>query len=246
MKNVLALLRRELNAYFASVLGYVVTIVFLFVMGRTFYQIVLVFRERPMQMGPMEALFGMFWFPSLFIVPAITMRLLSEEKRSGTIEMLMTAPVTDIQVVLAKYLGAVLLYTLMWAVTGLYVFILRHFAGGATSLDLKQILVGYICVIVMGQFFVAIGLLASALTKNQVIGAVISVSAIFMFIIVTFWQGMSAQGDWATFFRYISPFEHVREFSRGILDLRPVVLYMSGTVVALFATTRVVESRKWR
>src|SRR5436190_2996787 len=127
MKNVSALLRRELNAYFASVLGYVVTIMFLFVMGRTFYQIVLVFHERPMQMGPMEALFGMFWFPSLFIVPAITMRLLSEEKRSGTIEMLMTAPVTDFQVVLAKYLGAVILYTLMWAVTGLYILILRHF-----------------------------------------------------------------------------------------------------------------------
>jgi ABC-2 type transport system permease protein len=134
----------------------------------------------------------------------------------------------------------------MWGVTGLYVFILRHFAGDATSLDLKQILAGYICVIVMGQFFVAIGLLASALTKNQVIGAVISVSAIFAFIIVTFWQGMSAQGEMAAFFRYISPFEHVREFSRGILDLRPVVLYVSGAVVALFATTRVVESRKWR
>jgi len=223
-----------------------VTIMFLFVMGRTFYQIVIVFRERPMQMGPMEALFGMFWFPSLFIVPAITMRLLSEEKRSGTLEMLMTAPVTDFQVVFAKYLGAVILYTLMWAVTGLYIFILRHFAGDAASLDLKQILAGYICMIGMGQFFVAVGLLASALTKNQVIGAVISVSAIFAFIIVTFWQGTTATGEMAAFFRYISPFEHVREFSRGLVDVRPLVLYATGTVVALFATTRIVESRKWR
>ncbi|MEI6084771.1 MAG: ABC transporter permease [Verrucomicrobiota bacterium] len=246
MRNVMALLRRELNAYFASVLGYVVTIMFLFVMGRTFYQIVLVFRERPMQMGPMEALFGMFWFPALFIVPAITMRLLSEEKRSGTIEMLMTAPVTDFQVVLAKYLGAVILYTLMWAVTGLYILILRHFIGEGASLDLKQILAGYICVLVMGQFFVAVGLLASALTKNQVIAAVLAVSAIFGFIIVTFWQGTTAQGEMAAFFRYVSPFEHIRGFSRGLVDLRPLVLYATGTVVALFATTRIVESRKWR
>lgn len=246
MRNVLALLRREMNAYFASVLGYVVAIMFLFVMGQTFYQIVMVFQERPMQMGAMEALFGMFWFPSLFIIPAITMRLLSEEKRSGTIEMLMTAPVTDFQVVLAKYLGAVLLYTLMWAVTGLYVLVLRHFAGEGASLDLKQILAGYVCVLGMGQFFVAVGLLASSLTKNQVIGAVISVSAIFTFIIVTFWQGSMASGVMAAFFRYISPFEHVRVFSHGVVDVRPLVLYATGTVVALFATTRVVESRKWR
>lgn len=246
MRNVLALLRRELNAYFASVLGYVVMIMFLFVLGRTFSQIVLVFRERPMQLGPMEALFGMFWFPALFIVPAITMRLVAEEKRSGTIEMLMTAPVTDFQVVFAKYLGAVLLYSLMWAVTGLYILILRHFTGAGTSLDLKQILAGYLCVLTMGQFFVAVGLLASALTKNQVIAAVIAVSAIFTFIIVTFWQGTSAAGEMAKVFRYISPFEHVREFSRGLVDVRPLALYATGTAVALFVTTRIVESRKWR
>jgi hypothetical protein len=75
---------------------------------------------------------------------------------------------------------------------------------------------------------------------------VISVSAIFAFIIVTFWQGSTATGDWAKVFRYVSPFEHVREFARGLVDVRPVVLYLSGTVVALFATTRIVESRKWR
>jgi ABC-2 type transport system permease protein len=246
MKNVLALLRRELNAYFASVLGYVVMIVFLFVMGRTFVQIMLVFRERPMQFGPMEALFGMFWFPSLFIVPAITMRLLSEEKRSGTIEMLMTAPVTDFQVVLAKYLGAVLLYTLPWVLTGLYVVILSHFSGAGAGLDLKQILAGYLCVLGMGQFFVAVGLLASSLTKNQVISAVITVSAVFVFIIVALWQGSMASGSTAAFFQYISPFEHVRLFSSGLVDTRPLVLYATGTFVALFATTRIVESRKWR
>jgi ABC-2 type transport system permease protein len=215
-------------------------------MGVTFGVIVNFLMQGPTQFTAMKIMFSMFWLPSLFIVPAITMRLLAEEKRSGTIEMLMTAPVTDFQVVFAKYLGAVLLYTSMWAVTGVYIVILRHFTGTGASLDLKQILAGYLCVLGMGQFFVAVGLLASSLTKNQVIGAVISVSAIFGFIIVPFWQGSTATGEMAKFFRYISPFEHVREFSRGLVDVRPLALYATGTAVALFATTRIVESRKWR
>ncbi len=245
MRNVFALLRRELSAYFSSVLGYVVLVIFLLIMGRTFLQIITLFQDRPVAMGPMEALFGMFWFPSLFLIPAITMRLFSEEKKLGTLEMLMTAPVTDFQVVVAKFLGAVCLYTFMWALTGLYVLILRHFATGP-SLDVKQILAGYVCILFMGQFFIAIGLLASSLTKNQIIGAVVSVSVIFTLIIVTFWQAETSAGAIAPFFRYISPFQHITDFARGIMDVRTLVLYVTGTIFTLFATTRVLESRKWR
>jgi ABC-2 type transport system permease protein len=125
MRNVPALLRRELNAYFASVLGYVVLMFFLVVMGVTFAVVVNYLFTGPKQTTAMRILFSMFWLPSLVVIPMITMRLLSEEKRAGTIEMLMTAPVTDFEVVFAKYLGAVVLYTLMWGLTGLYVLILR-------------------------------------------------------------------------------------------------------------------------
>jgi ABC-2 type transport system permease protein len=248
MRNVPALLRREFNAYFASVLGYVVLVFFLLVMGVTFGVIVNFLTSRgPTQMTAMKIMFSMFWLPSLVIVPMITMRLVAEEKRSGTIEMLMTAPVTDFEVVFSKYLGAVALYTLMWALTGLYVLILRHFSGGTASLDLGPIASGYVGVLIIGQFLIAIGVLASSMTKNQVAAALMSFAVIFLFIIVLNWMSYLFQGGPAgALFRYVSAFEQMADFSRGILDLRPVVLYVSGTVFALFLATRVVESRKWR
>ena len=248
MRNVPVLLRRELNAYFASVLGYVVMMFFLLVMGVTFGVIVNFLTSRgPTQMTAMKIMFSMFWLPSLVVVPMITMRLVAEEKRSGTIEMLMTAPVTDFEVVLAKWLCAVTLYTLMWALTILYVVILRHFSGGRASLDLGPIASGYVGVLVIGQFLIAIGVLASSTTKNQVAAALMSFAVVFLFIIVLNWMNFLFQGGPAgQLFRYVSAFEQMDDFSRGILDVRPVVLYASGTALALFLATRVVESRKWR
>ncbi len=166
MRNVPTLLRRELGAYFASVVGYVVIMFFLLVMGIFFALVVSYLSRQPTQMTAMKLVFSMFWLPGLVVVPAITMRLLAEEKRMGTIEMLMTAPVTHFEVVFAKWLGAVVLYALMWAVTGLYVLILREFAGNPHALDLGPILAGYVGVLVIGQFLIALGVLASALTKN--------------------------------------------------------------------------------
>ena len=247
MRNVAALLRRELNAYFASVLGYVVMMFFLIVMGVTFAVIVNYLNRGPTQLTAMKIMFSMFWLPSLVVVPMITMRLLAEEKRAGTLEMLMTAPVTDFEVVLSKYLGAVVLYTVMWALTGLYVLILRHFSGGTTALDLGPITTGYIGVLMIGQFLIAVGVLTSSLTKNQVTAALMSFALIFMLLIVINWLGYLFQGGPINkVVKALSAFDHMEDFSRGILDVRPVVLYVTGTVAALFITTRVVESRKWR
>jgi ABC-2 type transport system permease protein len=247
MRNVPALLRRELNACFASVLGYVVLMFFLLVMGVTFAVIVSYLNRGPTQLTAMKIMFSMFWLPSLVVVPAITMRLLAEEKRAGTLEMLMTAPVTDFEVVFAKWLGAVVLYTLMWALTMLYVLILWHFSRGTAVLDLGPIATGYIGVLVIGQFLIAIGVLASSMTKNQVAAALMSFAVIFLVVIVVNWLGFLFQGGPINkIVRAVSPFDHMEDFSRGILDLRPIVLYVSGTVWALFVATRVVESRKWR
>lgn len=247
MRNVPALLRRELNAYFASVLGYVVVMFFLLVMGVTFAVIVSYLNRGPTQVTATRILFSMFWLPSLVVVPMITMRLLAEEKRAGTIEMLMTAPVTDFEVVFAKWLGAVALYTLMWGLTGLYVLILRHFSGGTTELDLGPVASGYVGVLLIGQFLIAIGVLTSSMTKNQVAAALMSFAVIFLILIVLNWLNLQFQGGMLNrIIRFLSAFDHMEDFSRGIIDLRPVVLYLSGTALALFLTTRVVESRKWR
>ncbi len=247
MRNVPALLRRELNAYFASVLGYVVLMFFLVVMGVTFAVVVNYLFTGPKQTTAMRILFSMFWLPSLVVIPMITMRLLSEEKRAGTIEMLMTAPVTDFEVVFAKYLGAVVLYALMWGLTGLYVLILRHFAGGSAQLDPGPIASGYLGVLLIGQFLIALGVLASSLTKNQVTAALMSFAVIFLLLIVLNWMSyLFPGGPVGELVRAVSAFDHMEDFARGIVDVRPVVLYLSGAVWALFVTTRVVESRKWR
>lgn len=247
MTNVPALLRRELNAYFASVLGYVVLMFFLVVMGVTFGVIVGYLSRAPTQFTAMRIMFSMFWLPSLVVVPMITMRLLAEEKRAGTLEMLMTAPVTDFEVVFAKYLGAVTLYTMMWALTGFYVLVLRHFSGAVSALDLGPILSGYLGVIVIGQFFIAVGLLASSTTNSQIAAALMSFAVVFLLLIVLNWLTyMFPSGSFGTVFHALSAFDHMQDFERGIVDVRPLVLYLSGTALALFATTRVVESRKWR
>jgi ABC-2 type transport system permease protein len=247
MKNVPTLLRRELNAYFASVLGYVVLMFFLVVMGVTFAVIVGYLNRGPTQLTAMKIMFSMFWLPSLVVVPMITMRLLAEEKRAGTLEMLMTAPVTDFEVVGAKYLGAVALYGLMWALSGFYVLILRRFSVSSTPLDLGPIFSGYLGVLLIGQFFIAIGVLASSMTKNQIAAALMCFAVVFLLLIVLNWLTFLFQsGPFGNVFRLLSPFEHMEDFARGIVDARPLVLYLSGTVLALFVATRVVESRKWR
>ncbi|MGO9528705.1 MAG: ABC transporter permease [Verrucomicrobiia bacterium] len=247
MTNVPPLLRRELNAYFASVLGYVALMFFLLVMGVTFAVVIRYLNTGPTQMTAMKILFSMFWLPSLVVVPMITMRLLAEEKRAGTLEMLMTAPVTDFEVVLAKYLGAVALYAIMWALTGFYVLIVRHFSGSEAMLDLGPIFSGYLGVIVIGQFFIAVGLLASSMTKSQVAAALMSFAVVFMLLIVLNWLTyLFPTGPLGKVFHAVSAFDQMEDFERGIVDVRPVVLYLTGTVWVLFITTRVVESRKWR
>jgi ABC-2 type transport system permease protein len=247
MTNVPTLLRRELNAYFASVLGYVVLMFFLVVMGVTFGVVVRYLNSGPTQFTAMRILFSMFWLPSLVVVPMITMRLLAEEKRAGTLEMLMTAPVTDFEVVFAKYLGAVVLYAMMWALTGFYVLILRHFSGGATALDFGPIFSGYLGVMIIGQFFIAIGVLASSMTKNQIAAALMSFAVVFLLLIVLNWLTfLFPSGLLGNVFHALSAFDHMEDLQRGIVDVRPLVLYVSGTALALFITTRVVESRKWR
>jgi ABC-2 type transport system permease protein len=247
MRNVPALLRRELNAYFASVLGYIVMMFFLAVMGVTFAVVVNFLYTGPKQQTAMDFLFRMFWLPSIVVIPAITMRLLSEEKRAGTLEMLMTAPVTDFEVVFAKYLGAVVLYALMWALTGIYVVVLRHFAGPAAQLDLGPVFSGYVGVLLISQFLIAMGLLCSSMTRNQVAAALMSFAIIFTFLIVVRWLMYLFQGGPIDqLLRSIAAFEHMEDFLRGVVDVRPVVLYLSGAIWALFVTTRIVESRKWR
>jgi len=159
--------------------------------------------------------------------------------------LLMTAPVSDTAVVLAKYLGAVSFYIAIWAPTALYVVILRSFSAG-TPLDLGPIASSYLGALLVGAFYLAIGLFCSAMTRNQIVAAIVC----FALLCVLFFGGFIAfisrvEGVRETA-NYFCSLAHMREFARGAVDTRPVVFYLSGAALMLFATVKLVESRKWK
>ena len=248
MRAYLALCRKELAGYFYSPIAYVVEMFFLLLMGFGMRMMVYILAKDTLTSGVMQVLFGesfFFWVALLIAVPVITMRLLAEERRSGTIEGLLTVAVTERVVVLAKFTGALLFYVMMWLPTIVYAFIIRHFDAQVT-VDLGPMLSSYIGVLLLGSFFISLGLLASSLTRNQVIAAMIC----FVFVGIAFFAGFIpywSNSDWVRYVSsYFSPVMHMMDFSRGVVDTRPIVLYVTGTCVMLFATTRVVESGKWK
>jgi len=248
MSGLWVQLRRELSAYFVSPLAYVVMVFFLAMTGYSFALVMEFFNRGPLDVSAGPAFFrtGLFWFPLLFSVPVLTMRLFAEEKRQGTIETLMTAPISDLSVVLSKFLAALVFYLLLWLPALCYVFVLRWVADDKTPLEWGTTLGSFGGVILIGSFYLSIGVFASSLTRNQIIAAVVA----FALIIVAFFSGFRAflQGSgWQQkVVEYISAFQHMDEWTRGIMDTRRIVFYLSLTAFMLFLTHKVVESRKWK
>jgi ABC-2 type transport system permease protein len=177
----------------------------------------------------------------LFVMPMITMRTYSEEKRSGTIELLLTSPLTDVQIILGKFFGAMGLYAAMLAVTVLYVSIL-FFLGNP---EWKPVLAGYLGLLLMGGCFIAVGLLVSSLTKNQIVAG-IATFAVFLFLWVINWIGESAGPTAREIVTYLSITEHFSDFARGVIDTKHVVYYVSFITFGLFLTAKSVDSERWR
>jgi ABC-2 type transport system permease protein len=248
MRSFLTLWRRELAAYFLSPIAYVMMIFFLVVMGFSFWLLASVLAQGPAGVTIMKELFSsiFFWIAMLIVVPVLTMRLFAEEKRSGTIETLMTAPVTDSAVVLAKYFGALSFFIVMWIPTILYAFILKAFSPLSAPVDLGPMLGGYVGAFLVGALYIAVGLFSSSLTSNQIVSAIVS----FAMICVAFLAGFItflASSPWVIQAgAYASSITHMLDFSRGAVDTRPVVFYVTTAALMLFATIKVVESRKWK
>jgi ABC-2 type transport system permease protein len=236
MANIWAIARRELYSYFVSPIAYVVGALFLVVSGFLFSIILGLSNE-----ASMRSLFGNFAVIFLFIVPALTMRLLAEEQRTGTMELLLTAPVRDSQLVLGKFLGALLLLLGILAVTLIYPLVLIV----AGNPDRGPILAGYLGVILQGAAFLAIGLFASSLTQNQVIAALLA------FVILLLLWLSDALGNFTTgrigdLFRFLSITRHLDEFPRGVIDTRNILYFLSVIAAALFLTVQSVQARRWR
>lgn len=246
MRTFWILWKRESLAYFLSPVACLVTVFFLIVMGISFWMMVTLLAQEGGTVTIMSHLFGsiFFWMALLMVTPLLTMRLFAEERRSGTFELLMTAPVRDAEAVLAKYAAALTFYVVLWIPTLAYAWILQSFSPLTARVDAGALAGGYAGALVIGAFFLAIGLLASALARSQIVAAIMafaSISAVFFagfFPWIWRTEGMQRAGA------YFSPIMHMVDFSRGVVDSRPLSFYAINTVLVLFATIRVIEARK--
>jgi len=254
MRPLFALIKREFTAYFLSPVAYVTLAVFLLVTGHLFY-LVLTGLTRPGSSGieyPMQALLGdeKFWLVFLFIPPLLTMRLLAEERGTGTLESLLTTPIRDWQVVAGKFVGAYLFYIVLWLPTLLYLPILTdfHWQTGTCGIDPYPVLTSYLGVLLAGGMFLGIGLFVSSLVKSQLVAAMISMVVSLVFVLAAFWRPDLDTGSLTyRLVHFISVPEHFRrDFSRGIVDTRHLILYASITLLTLFWTVRSLESRRLR
>ena len=250
MRKFLTLLGREVRSYFYSPIAYIVLVFFLLLSGVDLFFQLSFMNGKPTPYSIQEAFFNsiFFWFAFVLIFPLITMRLFAEEFKLGTIEPLMTAPVRDWQVVLSKFFGALVFYVVLWIPTLLYFLIFQSVTHQPAAASTGAYLGSYLMLLLLGMFYLSIGCLASVMTKNQIIAAIIS----FCAITLHFFSGLLAfimqEVSSATrqLLGYFSAIEQMGTLSRGQIDTRPMVLYISMTIVMLALTHQVFQTRKWR
>jgi len=250
MRTFVTLLGREVKSFFYSPIAYVVLFFFLIATGFNFYSGVSFLNQGPSEVTVVEAAFNtvLFWFPFVLIFPLITMRTYADEFRMGTIETLATAPISDFQIVLSKFLGAFIFYILLWAPSFLYFTAFEQITGKAAALAAGAYGGSYLLLLLLGAFYVALGCLASALTNEQINAAVMTFVAIFGFFVTGLLGFILNSPSQAVrdLISYFSAVEHMADFSRGIIDSRPLVWYISMTSFVLFLNLQVFQYRKWK
>jgi ABC-2 type transport system permease protein len=247
MMGFFAIYRREMLSLWVTPLAWVLLAVFLILQGGIFYNIVLHFSnltELSLDSGPLEAFFGqqsvLISMTLLLLCPALSMRLFAEERRSGTIEALLTAPVTPVAVVLGKYLATLCTYTVIWMPTLLYAVLLRD----TGNVDWGALAASYLGVFGIGASYLAIGILMSAMTKSQLMALMLSILVQFGLFVLGIGEYIFDPGPLRDLSAYVSVAGQMEEFSKGIVDVRRLVFDGSLTMLALCMTTRVVDS--WR
>jgi ABC-2 type transport system permease protein len=260
MRNFLAVYAKEMRSYFVSPVAYVIAGVFLFLSGYLFRNILmqfnflcLQFSQRSQYMGQMgmpnlnvnefvvTQFFGVMDFIWLLVVPMLTMRLFAEEKKTGTIELLMTSPITTTQVLLGKFFACLSLYSMIVALTLVYCVILEFYGDP----DWGPIWTAYLGYLLLGGTFIGVGILASALTENQIVAVLLAFGSLLLLWLID-WSASFAGPTSAKILQYLSIIEHLEDFQRGVIDTKDVVFYLSFTFFTLFLTSRALESRRWR
>lgn len=238
MRNVWTITVRELKSYFVSPIAYLASAFFLLVTGALFAAILTSSAD-----SSLRPLFSNITFIVLLIAPALTMKLLAEERRMGTIELLFTAPLHDWQIVIGKYLGAVILYVTMFLVPTLYYFLLLRIFGQP---DIGPTLTGYLGVFLLGASFLAVGVFTSSLTQNQIIAWLGGFAILILLWIADALAGWAGYGPLRDALVYMALTRHYENFLRGVIELADVLYPLSIIAVFLFLTTQLLQSRRWR
>lgn len=236
--RVIALTERELAANFLSPVAYVVAALFLIASGYLFMSNTLIEGGEASMRFMLDS---MAWL-LVFAVPLLTMRVLADEYATGTIETLMTAPISDVEVVIGKFIGVMVFYIALLATTIAHVILLFNYGAE----DLGVVMYGYLGMVLLGGMYVAVGLFASSLTRYQLVAALIGMALLAVFTVLVdalaSWQG----GLWRVVLGYVNVLHHFKDFSRGIFDTKSIMFFLSNTVFFLFLAVKVMESRRWR
>jgi ABC-2 type transport system permease protein len=255
MKNIWAICKKEVKTYFTSPIAYVVIVVFLVLVGFFFYSLIWWFNSQSLQMARnpyylqqlninqmvYSPLFHNMSIILLLMLPLLTMRLFSEEKKRQTDELLYTSPISINQIIVGKYVASLVVLFLMLFLTGIHS--IFTFAYG--NPEIGSILNGYLGLFLMGAAFISIGIFFSSLTENQIVSAILTFGALLLFWILS-WASYSAGGMWKDILSYLSFFQHFDDMTRGILDTTDIVYYLSFIFFGLFLTHSVIQSRRWR
>ena len=232
--------RRELSSYFYSPIAYVAMTLFLLASGFLFWS-----DFQPGQVAAMRSLFEWMVWLLVFIIPVLSMGLMAQEWSSGTVETLMTAPLSEIDVIIGKFFGSLAFFLVLLCPTIIYVILLAAYSR--PSFDFGPVLSGYVGIVLVGGLFIAVGLFCSSLTKSQVVAAVAAAAILFIVTIIPKWA--SEKATLPKFWRTISDqlvFRRYADFSRGILDTGHFIFFLAAIAVFLFLSVKVLESRRWK
>jgi len=249
MRAYWTLTRRELAGFFLSITGYVIIAAAAFLVGLSFYILIDKSVGTPLTAPITEVFYdtAFFWLILLLTVPIITMRLFALEKFSGTYETLMTTPVSDFQVVAAKFTGAMVFYMVMWLPLLGCLLLLQRYTSGQGVFDAGAVGCTFLGIFLIGCLFVALGCFASALTRSQAVAAILSLFFCVGLFMSSWLTDQLPSSGWES--QVLSLFalrDQMSEFVRGVVDSRTVVFYVSLTLFILFLTLRVIESRRWK
>jgi ABC-2 type transport system permease protein len=250
MQIFMTLLRRELAAFFLAITGYVIIASVTLLNSLSFVVLMTNLGSSPSPMPVTEMFYRtyFFWLVVLLAAPVITMRLFALEKASGTFETLMTTPVSDLQVVAAKFAAAVIFYLVTWLPMIGCLFVVRHFTNQPGALDGGTVGGMYLGIFLVGCLFLSLGCFASAISRTQMGAAMISfVLGVTLFSLGFLAEALPATAQWQSqVLSYFGLFEQMHDFARGVVDTRTVTFYVSATFFFLFLTLRAVESRRWK